>query len=240
MPEIDRERPGRGRRLMAAPDPQHSWAMRSLLLTLCVIALIGCNADYVDRDAPKVIQAAQRGDLEGVKRFLADDPSVLAVTDSNGNSATHWAILNDHHEIAIYLIESGYPIDPTDESEFPLIMSCLSRYTPSSEAMLKYLLENGADPNVRYAPEGWVALNMAVNNGMENKARLLVKYGADLGSKDRLGQTSLELAEQRVAEFKNPDFNYPHGELNDPKIRQDAIDRWESMVKLLTELVDGT
>lgn len=115
-----------------------------------------------------------------------------------------------------------------------------SRYTEGSRTMLKYLLENGADANVTYAPEGWIAIIMAANNGQEGNVRLLVKHGARLDSKDWLGQTSLEMARQRLAEFKDPNFNYPHGELSDPAVRQDAIDQWKRMVDLLTDLEDGT
>ena len=106
--------------------------------------------------------------------------------------------------------------------------------------MLKYLLENGADPNVTYEPEGWVALNMAANNGQEEMIQLLVQHGAKLDSKDRSDLTSLEMAKRRLAQFKDPSLNLPHGELSDPTVRQSAIDKWERMVKLLTQLEDGT
>ena len=54
-----------------------------------------------------------------------------------------------------------------DGSDAPLGKVCwahgagLSRFTPGSRDMLRYLLENGADPNVVYESEGWVPLNMA-------------------------------------------------------------------------------
>jgi len=191
---------------------------------------------YVDQSAPKFVQAAQRGQLEKVRMMLEKDPSLLKIEDSKGNSAAGCAILNGHNDIAIFLVEQGYPRNPTSPDQFPLIMYCTSRYTSDSFEMLKYLLETGANPNIRYEPEDWVPLNMAVNNGMKDKVNLLVKYGANLDSKDRFGLTSLELAEQRVANYKDPNFDYPGGELRDPKVRQAGLERWEGMVKLLKEL----
>ena len=216
--------------------------MRKLTFIIAFILIAGCSnppATYVDPDAPSIVNAAQSGNLATVKKILSQSPDAIWDTDSKDNSVASCAILNDHHDIAIFLIQSGFPINPKDNSDFPLIMSCLSRYTEGSRNMLEYLLENGADPNVVYESEGWVPLNMAANNGQEENVRLLVKHGARLDSKDRLGQTSLEMAKERVAQFKDPNFNYPHGELSDPKVRQDAIERWEKMVKLLTELAEG-
>lgn len=216
--------------------------MNYLVATFSLISIAGCNSasmPFVDSNAPSIVNAAQRGDIDTVKSILDSDPAALNHTDENGNTAASWAILNDHHEIAIFLVENGYPVNAETEGDFPLIMSCLSRYTQGSRDMLKYLLENGADPNVVYEPEGWVPLNMAANNGQEENVRLLVQHGAKFDSKDRQGQTALEMAKERVAEFRNPEFNYPHGELSDPKVRKDAIKRWERMVDLLTELEEG-
>ena len=193
---------------------------------------------YVDDSAPRIIQAVQRGDSESVRQIINADPAALMLKDSKGNSAAHWAILDDHAEIAIYLIEKGYPINPANSAECPLIMCCVSRYTPGSQTLMKYLIDHGANVNVLYEPEGWLPLNLAVNNGMEDKVRLLVKSGASLSAEDRSGLTPLELAKQRVEQYKDPNYNLPHRELNDPKVRQDAIDGWERMVKLILRLAE--
>ncbi len=191
---------------------------------------------YVDRDAPVIVQAAQRGDLSAIRRTLARDPASLRVKDSKGNSAAHWAILHNKPEIATYIAEHGYPINPENEADFPLIMCCLCNCTPESDWLLEYLVAHGADVNVRYVKEGWTPLGMAVNNGMESKVRILAEAGADLNSKDRTGLTPMEMAKERLARFKNPRYNLPHGELSDPRKRQEAVARWQHMVDLLAKL----
>jgi ankyrin repeat protein len=212
---------------------------RPLLLVLCVCLLCACGSGHggpVDPKAPLIVQAAQRGDLATVKQLLAENPAALTVTDSKNNTAAAWAILNDHDDIAVYLIEHGYPVNPRTGADVPLILDCTSRFTPASDAMLQYLLQHGADPNVLYTPEHWRALDLAVNNGMENKVRLLVQHGADLHATNASGQTPLQLARDRLAQFRDPTFNFPHGELSDPKVRSAAIDRWRHMVTLLEQL----
>lgn len=239
-----RNRRSYGARFTLAAQYQNKLSAMKSRLTLIAALLVtigGCTKGrYVDPDAPRIVQAAQRGQLQKVKDILERDGSALNHVDSKGNTAATWAVLNDHHEIAIYLIESGYPINPQHKDDFPLIMACLSRFTEGSRDMLRYLLANGADPNVVYEPEGWVPLNMAANNGSEEYVRILARYGARLDSKDRFGQTPLEAAKKQVAKFRDPNFDYPHGELSDPKVREDFIEREERMVKLLTELEAGS
>lgn len=212
--------------------------MRILLSTYLLATLFGCDQTQSPRmeNTPPIVVAAKRGDLDEVKRLVAIDKSVINAEDSKGGTAASSAILNDHIEIAKYLIDIGYPLNPPNEANFPLIMACLSRYSRNSEAMLKFLLEKGADPNITYKPQRWIALNMAVNNGQEDNVRLLVQHGAKLNSKDGTGQTPLELATERLARFKDPRFKDPHEKSMDPKVRQQAVDKWERMVRLLKEL----
>lgn len=208
----------------------------ALFAYLAIFLFRSSRAPYVDRNAPPIVIAAQRGNLAEVKRIVAGDPAAIYHTDSNRHTAAACAILDNQPEIAKYLIEAGYPVNPRSDSEFPLIMACLSRYSEESQTMLKYLLDKGADPNVTYKPAGWIPLNMAVNNGQEENVKLLAQYGAKLDSKDETGQTSLEMAKQRLALFKNPRFDLPHGEFSDPLVRQQAVDAWDRMVRLLVEL----
>ena len=81
---------------------------RLTLIAALLVTIGGCTKGrYVDPDAPRIVQAAQRGQLQKVKDILERDGSALNHVDSKGNTAATWAVLNDHHEIAIYLIESG-------------------------------------------------------------------------------------------------------------------------------------
>src|SRR5262245_1768745 len=93
-------------------------------LVVLLLFFVGCTGALSRTDGrPEIIRAAGRGDLAAVKRLLGDTPTSLHATDDNGNTAAHWAILEGHNDIAIYLVENGFPITPPSKSEFPLVMA---------------------------------------------------------------------------------------------------------------------
>jgi len=212
--------------------------MNEITVVILMVLLIACS-DSGQGGRADIISFAKNGDLAGVAASIDSDKRAIFAVDDKGNTAVVWAILNGHNEVAKHIISAGYPINPRAEGEFPLIMACTSRYTAASTEMLTFLLENRANPNVRYAPEGWYALNMAVNNGMEDKVRILVEHGAVMTNRDRSGETPIELAQNRVKRFSDPGYDLPHGELSDPKVRRQTVERWESMVELLRTLQEG-
>lgn len=67
--------------------------------------------------------------------------------------------------------------------------------------LLELLLDHGADPNV---PIMKPALHVAISQGEDDMAILLIKRGADLDAKDNEGRTPLESAkrggQQRVVD----------------------------------------
>jgi ankyrin repeat protein len=192
--------------------------------------LAGCGYE-------SLMEAAKAGNLGAVRAFVARDKAAMNQIDSNGLTPMTWAILNGNNAVAVYLLDEGFPVNAWPEHALSPLIACTSRYTRESTEMLRILLERGANPNQRYDKEGWLPLSMAVNNYMPDKVRLLVQYGADFSSRDQSGMTPLELAEARLANMRNPDFHWPHGELEDPKFRAEQIKRWEEMVVLVKELM---
>ena len=185
-----------------------------------------------------LISAAAAGDLGAARAILEKDPDALYEVDENGNTAEVIAILNGRNNVAIYLLDRGYPVDGPRGS-FPPIMACLSRYTRSSTSMLEVLLKRGANPNCYYAKEKWYPIVLAVNNYMPDKLRLLAAYGADFRVRDEFGMTPLELAESHLASFANPDCHLPHGELEDPVYRERRVRAWAEMVALVRDLASN-
>ena len=206
---------------------------------LCgIIALWTAACGSKPADGPKLtafLDAARRGDLETVRSILKTSPDKLYESDSNHNTALGWAILERRKDVALFLLEAGHTVNPADQCPFPPVMSCISRYTETSNELLEELLKRGADPNVSYAKDGWRALPMAVNNGQVEKIRLLAKYGADPGLMDGRGESALGIANGRLKMMRDPNYNCPHGELSDPAVRQREIDRWENVLKTLRE-----
>jgi ankyrin repeat protein len=202
-----------------------------------VACLVGCGADNGVKEA-RIINAAKRGDLEGVKAVVPKDKAAMYQKDQHGNTPLIVAILHGHNEVAVYLLDQGYPVNGSADAPFPPVMACLSGYTKESTEMLRVLLERRADPNVWYAKEGWLPLNMAVNNLMTEKVRILAEYGADFSLRWGTGETALELAERKLARSRDLTLDEPHGELRDPKRRAALIKRWEEMVNLLKQLMN--
>jgi len=167
--------------------------------------------------------------------MLKASPDKLYESDDNHNTALGWAILESRKDVALFLLEAGHTVNPTDQCPFPLVMDCLSRYTETTNELLEELLKRGADPNVSYAKEGWRALPMAVNNGQVEKIRLLAKYGADPNLQDGQGRSALGIVTERLAMMRDPNYNLPHGELSDPAVRQREIEHWERVLKTLQE-----
>ena len=186
--------------------------------------------------APQIIRAAAQGEVDAVRRLVEADNSVLFSTDDYGNTAAVLGVLESHPEVVRLLVTKGYPIDPTPELPFGLLLACTSRYSSESTEVLEWLLDKGANPNIEYAAEGWTPLLMAVNNGMPDKVRLLVKHGAKINQQNNKGETARELISSRINMYKDPSFNLPHGEFSDPRARSKAIANSESMLTLLDEL----
>jgi len=209
---------------------------RVILCGITVMWAVACGPKPADR--PKLspfLEAARQGDLETVRSMLKGSPGKLYESDSNHNTALGWAILESRKDVALFLLEAGHTVNPSDQCPFPPVMSCISNYTETSNELLEELLKRGADPNVSYAKEGWRALPMAVNNGQVEKIRLLAKYGADPALTESRGESALSIATGRLAEMRDPNYNLPHGELSDPAVRQREIDHWEKVLKTLQE-----
>jgi ankyrin repeat protein len=203
----------------------------------CILALAGAGCDSSGTLGLGLVGAAQRGKIDRVKEIVAQNADAIFETDDKGNTAVIWAILNGHNEVAVYLLDQGYPIDGDARVPYPPLMACLSRHHDESLEMLEILLKRGANPNIEFASQGWLAITMAVSNDMPEKVRLLAEYGADLDRRAPRGKfTALEFARETLAQMKDPNFDYPHGELSDPKIRAEHVARWEMMVQLLQNL----
>lgn len=200
------------------------------------ILLLTISAAFLTTGGCSVIDAAKDGDLLQAKLIVDAFPDRMFDTDENRVTPAEMAVLNGHNDVATYLVEKGYPLGVTKRTPYPLIMACLSRHTPESEAMLLYLLKKGANPNERDLKGGCLPLPLAVRSGMKSKVRLLVQYGADIDLPDGLGRAAMDVARDRLAFYRNPDNDLPHGELSDPNVRAACVRKAEGMVALLRSL----
>lgn len=141
-----------------------------------------------------LIVAAKQGNVNLVKQQIEVDSADINLTDPDGNSALHWAVLNKtkHHvELARYLIESGASVNlvNTKDSQTPLHWACTTGNTQG----VTLLLKNGADPNIT-DKRGCNSLLFAAQYNHPLLVYYLVKQGVRLDSEDNAGHSALHWA----------------------------------------------
>ncbi|KAN0136186.1 hypothetical protein V8E53_006046 [Lactarius tabidus] len=122
--------------------------------------------------------------------------------DTNSRDDDLWtplymAAFNIRLEAVQVLLEHNADINSQDiEGGTPLIRVLLEdRSSPEGKIvdMVRWLLEHGADPNIR-RHDNTTALHRASSRGSLEVAQLLLSYGAKVGEKDGSGRTPFQLA----------------------------------------------
>lgn len=168
----------------------------------------------------ELCDAARKGDLAAVQRYVAEgaNVNVTAYDNGNGNTALTEAAFGGHLDVAKYLVEHGANI--LDMVKY-LVEHGVDVNAKNTLLMdfaedghldaVKYLVEHGADVNAK--DDGETALMKAAKAGHWDVVEWLVEHGANINEKDKSGNTALMYA------TKNNNFE---------------------MVKLLTTKIDST
>jgi ankyrin repeat protein len=61
--------------------------------------------------ASAMLEAADQGDVAGVKHLLGEDPALVRATDDHLKTPLHWAAERDHHDVATVLLQAGADIE---------------------------------------------------------------------------------------------------------------------------------
>ena len=159
------------------------------------------KAVRLDPYASPLHTAAQKGDVDAVRRLIADRVNVDA-KDYHGKTPLHVAAETGHEKVAALLIEAGADMEvrtrPSgrgfkDLGSSPLILS--ARWGHTSVAEL--LINAGADTNARTGREfsgrrgEFGGLHYAASHGHEGIIELLIFGGADIELMARSGETPL-------------------------------------------------
>lgn len=97
-------------------------------------------------DAKAMLSAAEKGNLEKVRKLLSKNRLLLDCTDKDGYSPLHRACYGNNVEVVEYLLEAGARIDAKTQDEWqPLHSACCWNNTECAEA----LIANGADINAK-------------------------------------------------------------------------------------------
>jgi hypothetical protein len=164
-----------------------------------------------------IVEGAKNGDLQTVKRILAQDPSKLNATDEEHYTPLHWACIRAHWDVAEYLIAKGADLNVIggdggtqinwavhhDNVEIIELMIAKGAklnirnkwgMTELHTAIwrgcirvVEYLLDQGSDPTIK-TNEGWTAMHYAFRSGHDNVIDLLKERGISLKVQDNTGR----------------------------------------------------
>lgn len=165
---------------------------------------------------------AAYGGFRQVVELLISKGAVVQYLDTNGRSPLHYAAREGRPEVVEVLFKNGAnPSLRDSQNRTPLEYAVLRNKTAvvetlmklirfdakspegsmilhsaasqGNEALVKTLLEQGADPN-RPSPNGDTILLSYLRGGLAARAAESIAKGADVNAKDTSGQTALQMA----------------------------------------------
>ena len=139
-----------------------------LLTTIAAVVLVGCGPS-VD-----IHEAAEAGNIEAVKQYLADGEDVNA-NDEFGFTPLLHAASSGHKEIVELLISNGANVNAKgDLGTTPLLWAAINGH----KEVVELLIAKGADVMAKRA--GRTPLHRAASNGHKEIVELLIANGADV------------------------------------------------------------
>jgi ankyrin repeat protein len=146
----------------------------------------------------------------GIVKCLVEHGANMNATDANGLTIMDYAITYHREKIAQYLVDHGADVNHKDEKGCPLLMrACFSIGHSPSVAIVKCLVEKGADINATY--KGQTVLDVATEYKDSNwGSKALVSYlksrsGKQTGLISQEGQTRKEAAREAAEELARED-----------------------------------
>lgn len=142
-----------------------------------------------------IFEAAATGRTTHLVRLLARHPELVNAVAEDGFQPLGLACFFGHLEAADYLVAAGASINLPSNNELhatPL----QSAVAGGHASIVKILLKNGAQPNVRERG-GFTPLHIASANGDVESIQLLILAGADLHLRTDDGKLPLHLAEEK-------------------------------------------
>ncbi len=156
----------------------------------CILILVGILISFGSLAfAEQIHELAQKGDLEGVKTLIEQNPELVNARDKDGRTPLHWACRGVHLEVVKFLVDKGADVNAEDSNKVVPLHSLAIR---NSTEAIELLLARGADVDAKDYGANTALHHAAVYNAKYAVA-LLVKKGADIESRENYGRTPLIL-----------------------------------------------
>jgi RNA polymerase sigma factor (sigma-70 family) len=167
------------RRIFDALDDQDEAALREYRNVatnerIQIMLRAGCELD--------ICSASGLGDIQTLKRLVAERPDCVGMTIVNGMGPIHWAAPFGREDVIDFLIEAGVPVD--------LHMAAFL----GLENQLKSRLREDPGSVNHHLPGSTTALHMAAFYDRQVIVEVLLSAGCDADVKDYKGMTALDRA----------------------------------------------
>lgn len=205
--------------------PLHLAVKGAHLEVIKVLIAAGANANIKNSEGNSPLFYAEHLDHEPEIVFLlleSAEQSTLP-TNSLGQCLLHKAAEFGITDLICQLLDRQYDINIVDnQGKTPLHIACEN----GQETAVKWLINFGANPNILTVDKQTVLHSLAgwavCLDTMKNIARLLMKAGVQLRSRDKDGLTALEISESNLEEKEYALFKqFFNKEL--AKMRQDRM-----------------
>mmetsp|Transcript_1175 Transcript_1175/g.2525 ORF Transcript_1175/g.2525 Transcript_1175/m.2525 type:complete len:688 (+) Transcript_1175:106-2169(+) len=175
-------------------------------LVLLLLTLRGCSGDPAaaakaarqrQQFASHLLSAAKSGDVSNLQRILEPLDSRAVNLKLQGDvTALQVAVATKCAPCVKYLLEKGADIEMTQPSGFRALHFA-STVQDEGDTVLKMLIKAGADVNAVAEKSGHTPLLLAAGQGLSERAKFLVKHGANVTASNKEGVTALHYAAAR-------------------------------------------
>lgn len=162
------------------------------LIEVCDVLIAGeppINVNALDVDGVTALMVASKAGKLALVRWLLDHSADVDALDDSKRSALYFAVDASQTAVVEELLKRQPKMDVLDESRNEtLLHTALSR-----PAILKLLLDAGADPNLT-SSAGHTPIHLAAYMGNAVAVKLLVEKKADPNHEDKYGETAIGTA----------------------------------------------